>query len=63
MSELHGWRKSRRSGNQGNCVEVGNGPGVVGVRDTADREAGTLVFPEAAWETFLAEVKSGRLDI
>ncbi|WP_410814480.1 DUF397 domain-containing protein [Micromonospora sp. 067-2] len=51
------WRKSTKSGtNGGNCVEVAdNLPGVVLVRDTKDRNGGTLTFGPAAWRAFLAE--------
>ncbi|MER7169705.1 DUF397 domain-containing protein [Micromonospora sp. NPDC000207] len=49
------WRKSSYSGgNGGNCVEVAdNLPGVVGVRDSKDREGGTLTFTPTAWRAFL----------
>ncbi|MGW4683105.1 DUF397 domain-containing protein [Micromonospora taraxaci] len=49
------WRKSTRSGsNGGNCVEVAdNLPGVVLVRDTKDRDGGTLTFEPAAWAGFV----------
>lgn len=52
------WRKSTKSGNNGgDCVEVAdNLPGVVLVRDTKDRDGGTLFFPPAAWRAFVAEV-------
>ncbi|MGC4769803.1 DUF397 domain-containing protein [Micromonospora sp. DT44] len=49
------WRKSTRSSsNGGACVEVAdNLPGVVLVRDTKDRDAGTLTFEPAAWASFV----------
>ncbi|MEU7754418.1 DUF397 domain-containing protein [Micromonospora sp. NPDC049171] len=50
------WRKSTKSGgNGGNCVEVAdNLPGVVLVRDTKDRDGGTLTFSPQAWGGFVA---------
>ncbi|XTZ15102.1 DUF397 domain-containing protein [Micromonospora echinospora] len=52
------WRTSTRSGNNGgDCVEVAdNLPGVVLVRDTKNRDGGTLAFPPAAWQAFVATV-------
>jgi hypothetical protein len=54
------WRKSTRSsGNGGNCVEVAdNLPGVVLVRDTKDRDGGTLAFGPAAWTGFVNLAKA-----
>ena len=46
------WRKSSFSGaNGGDCVEVA-ADGVILVRDTTNRDGGTLGFTAAAWETF-----------
>ena len=46
------------SGNGGaNCVETGNAPGMVLVRDTTDRDGGTLSFTASAWRAFTAHVK------
>jgi hypothetical protein len=53
-----GWRKSNYSGNGGaNCVETGNAPGMVLVRDTTDRDGGMLSFTVSAWRAFAANVK------
>ncbi|TCB99738.1 DUF397 domain-containing protein [Micromonospora zingiberis] len=53
------WRKSTRSsGNGGACVEVAdNLPGVVLVRDTKDRDGGTLTFTPASWTSFVGLAK------
>jgi hypothetical protein len=52
------WRKSTRSNSTGDCVEVAdNLAGQVLVRDTKDRDGGTLAFAPAAWSTFVHGVK------
>ncbi|MBF9131041.1 DUF397 domain-containing protein [Plantactinospora sp. S1510] len=53
------WRTSTRSNsNQGTCVEVAdNLPGRVLVRDSKDRDGGTLAFGPAAWQAFVVNVK------
>jgi hypothetical protein len=53
------WRKSTKSGNNGgNCVEVAdNLAGVVLVRDTKDRDGGTLTFAPDAWRAFVGLAK------
>lgn len=55
------WRKSSRSNGQGgNCIEVAdNLPGRVLVRDTKDRDGGTLTFGSAAWSAFVELAKAG----
>lgn len=58
------WRKSARSNNGGACVEVAtNLSGVVGVRDSQDPDGPKLIFTSAAWQTFLARVRSGTFDL
>ncbi|GAB3496067.1 DUF397 domain-containing protein [Amycolatopsis cihanbeyliensis] len=47
------WRKSSFSTSEANCVEVGFAPGAIAVRDTKDRDRGTLAFPAASWAAFL----------
>lgn len=52
------WRKSARSNNGGNCVEVArNLTGIVAVRDSKDPEGPALIFTPADWEAFTAGVK------
>jgi Domain of unknown function (DUF397) len=56
--ERRQWRTSSYTGNGGgNCVEVSQAGSVVAVRDTKDRDGGTLAFNAAAWSTFLATVR------
>lgn len=54
------WRKSTYSGtNGGSCVEVAdNLTGVVLVRDTKDRDGGTLAFTPTSWASFIALAKT-----
>ena len=50
------WRKSSYSGaNGGQCVEVASGDTIL-VRDTTNREGGTLTFSAIAWQEFTASV-------
>ncbi|MFE4360116.1 DUF397 domain-containing protein [Kitasatospora sp. NPDC057518] len=55
------WRKSSYSGgNGGDCIEVAPGfPGLVPVRDSKDPYGPALVFPSAAWKSFIAVIRSG----
>jgi hypothetical protein len=51
------WRKSTySSGNGGECVEVAS-DGIVVVRDTTNRDGGTLAFSAASWEQFLGTIR------
>ncbi|MFY1574539.1 DUF397 domain-containing protein [Verrucosispora sp. WMMD703] len=49
------WRTATRSSNNGgDCVEVAdNLPGRVLVRDSKDRNGGTLAFTPTAWRAFV----------
>jgi hypothetical protein len=55
------WRKSTySSSNGGNCVEVGQSPPVIAVRDTTqDGKGPVLRFAPGAWRRFTGQVKTG----
>ena len=55
------WRKSSWSTYNNNCVEVARfGGGLIGVRDSKENGAGTVLrFDHATWSSFLAGVKNG----
>jgi hypothetical protein len=51
------WRKATYTNGGENCVETASGSGVVLVRDTKDRDGGTLAFSAGAWERFTASLQ------
>jgi hypothetical protein len=52
------WRKSSYSSGSGaECVEVGQSPGAIAVRDTQDRHGRTLAFTTNAWRKFADQIK------
>lgn len=58
------WRKSQRSNNGGNCVEVAsNLPGIVAVRDSKNADGPALAFTTDEWTAFLAAVQAGELGL
>lgn len=60
MQKARYWRKSSFSGGDG-CAEAGpdHENGQVLLRDTKDRDGGTLVFPEEDWAAFIKGCKAG----
>ena len=56
---MSAWRRSSYSTNGGgeNCVETASDAGNVLVRDTTNRDGGTLVVSAAAWQAFTAGIR------
>ncbi|MGH3737848.1 MAG: DUF397 domain-containing protein [Micromonosporaceae bacterium] len=61
------WRKSTRSGNGTNCVEVADNlldeAGVVLVRDSKHPTGPVLTFTRAEWAAFTGGVHDGEFDL
>ncbi|MBQ1018435.1 DUF397 domain-containing protein [Micromonospora sp. D93] len=57
MTDARWHTATRSSNNGGDCVEVAdNLPGRVLVRDSKDRDGGTLTFAPTAWASFVGAV-------
>lgn len=56
------WRKSTRSGEAGNCVEVARRPESVAVRDSKNPDGPRLEFVADTWRDFIGSVRAGAFD-
>jgi hypothetical protein len=57
------WRKSRRSGNGNECVEVANLDHIVAVRDSKNPNGPKLALTSADWRALIARVRDGAFDL
>ncbi|MGQ0776634.1 MAG: DUF397 domain-containing protein [Pseudonocardiales bacterium] len=60
MNTTH-WRKSSRSTDQPNCVEVSLTSSAVAVRDSKHPSGGTLVVPRSAWSAFTSALRDDEI--
>ncbi|APU17872.1 MULTISPECIES: DUF397 domain-containing protein [Actinoalloteichus] len=54
---LRHWRTSTYTETSSTCVEIGEAPGLVGIRDTKNRDGGTLIVDRRVFAAFVASVK------
>ena len=54
------WRRSSRSQQQGQCVEVAHRPPTVAVRDSKNPDGPVLAFTASEWNEFTCRVKAGQ---
>lgn len=57
------WFKSRKSANNGQCVEVAFVDGQVAVRDSKNPTGPALVFTAAEWTAFVGGVSAGEFEV
>ena len=54
------WRKSSRSSDVANCVEIAITAVAVAVRDSKDPAGGVLAVPSHAWTAFTTALSDGQ---
>lgn len=57
------WRTSSYSNGDGECVAVSASPTHVAVRDSKDRSGPVLLYPRAAWLSFVSAGKNERFGV
>lgn len=61
--ERNVWRKSSRSGNNGQCVEVRDQGDAVAIRDSKNPGGPRLSFGPDDWRAFIEKVKGCEFDL
>jgi hypothetical protein len=56
------WRKSSRSSDTANCVEVAFAGSRVAVRDSKNPDGPVLTYRTESWSLFIDEVRQGGFD-
>ncbi|WP_067484064.1 DUF397 domain-containing protein [Actinomadura hibisca] len=57
------WRRSSRSTDGENCVEVAGMPAEIAVRDSKDPGGPRLLVPRRAWRTLHEDIRAGAYDL
>ena len=57
-----GWHKPWSGTNGGSCVEARRHEGLIEVRNSKARDAGTVRFTTEEWDSFLFGAKGGEFD-